>query len=181
MIIARQLEQAIEEQWPDELKNSLPDISGYGIFRVRNVGNLEAKNVVVDLPFSGFAEILAQDGGMTIEKFSNSILLGNIRAKNETIVNVWTNRSPSRLSRREIQFTHDDGVTDIAFVADGDAIFDRISPWWFNPRFTWAIAGGIIIISWIYLAYRAGITSGRSSNGSQEKKIPEKEKPDSEI
>ena len=117
--IASKINSNLIEQFPNETLDKLNSYMSYCVFVIKNTGNLEIKDAVLELPFNGHYFI--RKANMTeieMNDFQSNIALGNIRANNVIKVSVWYEKVEFDLKKSQITFPEGNVIIDYPFYTN---------------------------------------------------------------
>jgi hypothetical protein len=141
---------------------------GFIEFDLHNSGGAQARDVAIDLPYAGIAEILSTGSASRPLRFANSIPLGAIAPTDSVTVYAWTSREPGEYEEKEIRVTHSTGVGSIVFLHESDGFWRTLG------RGLLGIAEfiGFIALCLVTLAAVSGGLAKLTSRGSSDRRRP---------
>jgi hypothetical protein len=108
----------------DTFEELLGRYQGFIEFDIDNSGGTRADDVVVDLPYSGVAEIQLNGSEIQQLKFDRSIRVGAIPPTDSATVYAWTTGlEPAEFEEKEIRVTHATGVGSVVFLHKSDGFW----------------------------------------------------------
>jgi hypothetical protein len=162
--ISNNLSKYFENAWPWEWDSIsvLPKFENYSVFHIENKSEIQAENVVIDLPFtSGITRIYSEGHELVTTAFNQTISIGTVRPNKSVVVRVWSENKFSESYEKEIQVTHKTGVSSIGFTRQTfsipNAFKAHIGNFWFL-----AFEGLIVAILLVFLGFfKLGWWNGR--------------------
>jgi hypothetical protein len=101
-------------RFPSRILNRSADLNSYYFFTIKNSGNKEVNEIILELPFNGFFLISKAGSKPEFGEFEEKIIIGSIRPSNEVKVDVWTSWN-GYFDKSKTKITHPNGVVKITY------------------------------------------------------------------